>query len=141
MIKTQKRSLSLAIVLLVVTIIAISACKPTHPNIQHFASALGKEIKMLVCKEKYVPANPCGDRDVKVEADALRTVYLTVNGVVEKREILSIVDAVIAFRGEKYKAIPIEITFYAGFKKHILGDGAHVRTNSEVVYKTTLKGE
>ncbi|MBF0329929.1 MAG: hypothetical protein HQL10_12285 [Nitrospirae bacterium] len=137
MMKTQKISLFLIIFALFTT----SGCKPSHPHVRYFASALGKEIKILVCKEKYNPTDPCGIRDVKVDADLGKTVYLNINGVIDEKEIQSIVDAVTAFRGTEYKTIPIEITFYDAFIKYSLDNNAHIRTNSKVIYKITLKGE
>jgi hypothetical protein len=134
MIKTQKRSLSIAVVLLVVAVIAIAACKPTHPRIHDFSRALAKEIKTLVCKGKYVPANPCGNRDVRFEDDSGRTVYINVYGVVDKEEIFSLVDFAATFRGEEYKAIPIVMTFYAELRK------PNTFKNPKIVYEITLKG-
>ncbi len=138
MIKMQERSLLIAVVLLVVAVIAISACKPTHPNIGGFARDLTEEIKVLVCKgREYVSGEPCGNRAVRYEDESGRTVYINVYGVVDKKEILSLVDFAATFRGEKYKAIPIVMTFYIELRevntlKALIGP--------KVVYKTTLKG-
>ncbi|MEW6620490.1 MAG: hypothetical protein AB1422_14335 [bacterium] len=137
MIKTQKRTPSIAVVLLVVAVIAVSACKPTHPNIGGFARDLAKEIYVRVCPAKYVPGERCGNRDVRVEDDSGRTVYINVYGVVDKDEIRSLVDFAAAFRGEEYKAIPIVMTFYAELRevntlKALIGP--------KVIYKIKLRG-
>jgi len=133
MIKMQERSLLIAVILLVVMVIAIPACEPRHPNIGGFARDLTNEIHMRVCSGKYVP-DICGNRDVRVEDDSGRTVYINVYGVVDKKEILSLVDFAATFRGEEYKAIPIVMTFYAELRE------PNTLKNPKVVYEIKLKG-
>lgn len=120
----------------IVMLIAVVACKPTHPQIQDFAREVTKEVKKQVCGDLYKPKHPypCGDRDVRFEAESWRTVYINIYGVIDKNEISSLIDFTKSFRGEKYKAIPIVMTFYAELRK------PNTFINPKVVYKITLEG-
>jgi len=137
--KTQKRNLSILVVSLIVAFVVVSACKPTHPQIQDFARDLAKQVKKQVCGDRYKQGHPypCGDRDVRFEAESWRTVYINVYGVVDRNEILSLIDFTTAFRGEEYKAIPIVMTFYAKLREV---NTLRALIGPKVVYKITLKG-
>ena len=116
--------------LLVIPItLTVIACKSPHPDMQHFARALAKDLKINVCGGKYVKLEPCGQRNVKFDADLGLCVYINVYGVTDRQEIEELVKFVRKYRGEEYKAIPIEIVFYADLEK------------SKVVYKAKMKGE
>lgn len=121
------------IISVVVVFVAVLACKPSHPRIQDFARDLAKELTMLVCKGKYDP-NPCGDKDVRFEADSFRTVYINVYGVVDENEIRSLVDFTLSFHRGEYRVIPIVMTFYANLRK------PNTLKNPKIVYEITLKG-
>lgn len=122
--------------MVIATLVAVSACKPTHPRIQYFAIDLVKQVKTQVCKDlKHGPGDPCGTRDVRFESESGRTVYINVYGVVDANEIRSLVDFTKAFRGEEYKAIPIAMTFYVELRK------PNTLISPKVIYEITLKGE
>ena len=137
---------SLVLVMLIVFVgngLLLSACKPVHPQIQDFARDLVKQVKTQVCKNlKYSPGDSCGTRDVKFEADSWRTVYINIYGVVDEKEIRSLIDFTKAFRGEEYKAIPVVMTFYDGFEIRKLDNGkGFIKIQGKIVNEITLKGE
>lgn len=123
-------------IIVIAVLIAVAACKPTHPQIQDFARDLAKQVKKQVCGDRYKQGHPypCGDRDVRFEAESWRTVYINLYGVVDDKEISSLVEFTKSFRGEEYKAIPVVMTFYADLRK------PNTLKNPKVVYKVTLKG-
>lgn len=94
-----------------------TACVKTYQGARQLAIEMGAEIKDQVCPMPYKAASPCGEKDVRSEADFGNAVYLYIYGIKDPMEMQLVVNAATKIRDKKDRRIPIHITFYADLTK------------------------
>lgn len=101
----------------VMTFLLMSACGGAYPEARQLAREIAGSLKAQVCHVHFRPNDPCGDRDVRWDADLGDVIYIYVYGVGNPKEMQSAIDLAGQLRDAKNKAIPVYLTFYADLTK------------------------
>jgi len=100
-----------------ILIIGISACDG-EPNVARgLAIELAKEVRQIICPVGSPGGKPCGNKDVRSEADWGSITYIYIYGVTNEEEISLLTLFITKFRNSHNWRIPVEVTFYSDLGK------------------------
>jgi hypothetical protein len=88
-------------------------------QVRQFASQTAQALKDRICPVGYARAHPCGERDVRQDADSGLIAYLYIYGISNPSEIAALSEMIKLTRRSNvsYKKIPVRVVFYSDLNK------------------------
>lgn len=109
--------LIIKVIIYAVFLTGLSACEKPHVGARRLATDLSEQIRNKICPARYSAAYPCGNKDVRGEADFGTTANIYIYGVTNEEEIETLTNLSAKFRDERDKRIPVYLTFYSDLNK------------------------